>query len=331
MCIPNTNNCIVKTIKIQELPGAISKVNIHTPSNIIPAGGQLPVIIQASDEGGNSIHQDAQNYTLSVNTGTLNGQKSIQINNFSDAIMYEAPIGIQDNIATSITFSGINQEGKVIHMQQNIIVAKALLQVTTNTKDNKTIQYQLPKDETILIKVDSNAIPQIQTNVLPKITIQLKDKNGNRLDSAIHVFSKNGLLTPGNIQTNAKSHQNTFQAQEDGVIINGEYTIYLYPNFKAGKDELHIQIPGLPETSIPIQINAAQAQKVYIQMSKENYAPQQQTQGKITVVDYWNNKVQEPTIIKIGAIGPGTINEQDSTELLWTGTDIVFNFQTKST
>lgn len=339
MCVPNTNSCVTKIIKIEQLPGAITKATIKIPTNIIAAWGQIPFAIQANDAGGNTIHQDAQNYTLSVNTGTLNGQRSIQINNFWDIIVYEAPTNIPDNISAIITLSWTNQEGRMVFAQQNIIIAKAKIRISANNqeiggssnKQNAIIKYNLPDNETTLIKTDAKGIPQIQKETLPKISIELKDKNGNKLDSIIRITSKQWLVTPGMIQTDTVSKQSKFQAQENAVITNGAFEIYLYPNFKVGTDEVSIDVPGIPTITIPVQINPGQAQKVYIQLDKENYSPQEQNKGKITVLDYWNNKIQETTPIKIWVIGPWTINNQESAEVSWTGNDIAFNFQTKTT
>jgi hypothetical protein len=337
ICVPNTNDCISKIIKTEQIPGTINKVNIKVPTNIIPVGGELPVIIQANDSAGNGIHQDIQLYTISVNTGTINGQKSIQVNSFGETILYEAPKDIQNNTTAIILFSGTNMDGEIVNGQQSIIIAKAHIQVRYNNqgilsqdKKPQTITYRLPDNETILIKTDAKGIPQIQKDQLPKINIQLQDKNGNTLDSIARITSKYGLVTPGTVKTSEQSKQNTFQAQETALIQDGTYDLYLYPNFKVGNDELYIEVPGIPKIILPIQISSAQAHKVIIQTEKENYQPQEIGAGKIVVLDYWNNKIQDPTTIKIGSIGPGTINDQEATELQRTGEEISFKFKSKA-
>jgi hypothetical protein len=150
------------------------------------------------------------------------------------------------------------------------------------------------------------------------------------LDAIAHITSTYGLVSPGTIATNEVSQQSTFQAQENVAISNGTHDVYFYPNFKAGTDNIHIEIPGIPTITIPIHIATSSAQKILIQTDKDNYFPQEQSKGKISVFDYRNNRIQTPTDIKVGVIGPGTINGQDTSEILWTGNDISFSFATKT-
>ena len=74
-------------------------------------GGEIPVVLNATDKYGNSIGQSIQAYTISVNSGDgkiNNGgsaSTSMKFDNFStSAFVYQAPTNIKDikNVVISV-------------------------------------------------------------------------------------------------------------------------------------------------------------------------------------------------------------------------------------
>ena len=174
------------------------------PTNIITAQGQIPINIQAIDDANNSITQTLEKYTISVSTGTINGQSSRTFNDFQNTNgIYQAPDSVSDNTSTTISIEGISQDGRKIVAKQNIIIAKGILTVSYNNqnifsslqdvsslqKKSNEITYTLPNSEDNLVKLDNDGIAQIQENALVKLHLQLRDKNGNKLESIAHITS----------------------------------------------------------------------------------------------------------------------------------------------
>ena len=120
---------------------------------------------------------------------------------------------------------------------------------STNVPQARAIGYYLPATASGLVQKDSNNIAQVQTAAIPKLTLTLQDKNGNKLDSVANVTSRYGLLMPGKLQENIlnisghKLTHTTFQAQGNIIIKDGTADIWLYPSLKAGTEEIIINVP----------------------------------------------------------------------------------------
>jgi hypothetical protein len=85
-------------------------------------------------------------------------------------------------------------------VQKKLIVAKGIITVIQNNivlyqTDNQQITqpkitFDLPKDESDIQYTDTNDIPQVNSDTIPRITIIVKDKNGNILDTVANIVSK---------------------------------------------------------------------------------------------------------------------------------------------
>jgi hypothetical protein len=94
------------------------------------AGAQMPITVMAQDASDNAISQVIEQYTITAQTGTINGLSSMTFNNFAQAnFIYQAPENVSDNMPVTMTITGINQDGKLISGTQSVIVAKGILNV----------------------------------------------------------------------------------------------------------------------------------------------------------------------------------------------------------
>jgi hypothetical protein len=73
-------------------------------------GGELPLIVNAADKYGNSIGQNIQPYTISVQSGDgkiydgASANTSIKFDNFATStFIYQAPTGIKENKGVTVT------------------------------------------------------------------------------------------------------------------------------------------------------------------------------------------------------------------------------------
>jgi hypothetical protein len=218
----------------------------------------MPITITAQDASDNALSQAIEQYTITPQTGTINGQSSMTFNNFSQAnFIYQAPENISENMSVAMTVTGTNQDGIQISGTQSVIVAKGILNInylnqivySTNTPVSKTMGYILPNSDTAFLKADADGITQVQFNNLPSLSLILQDSHGNKLDSILNITTRNGILIPGTVQqttldiSGTNKTQYIFQAQNDFLIKDGVLNITLYPTTKAGKEELIINVP----------------------------------------------------------------------------------------
>jgi len=277
----------------------------------------LPISFTAQDAYNNPIGQVIEDYTISAQTGTIAGLTSTEVNDFSNAnFLYQAPEKVTENLPMVVKINGTNQDGKLITGEQKIIVAKGILNVSyanqivfsTNIAQSRTIDYNLPATANDLVSTGTNNVVQVQTAAIPKISLTLQDRNGNKLDSVANVSSRYGLLMPGKIQVNELDisgniiPQTTFQAQGNIMITDGVADIRLYPSLKAGKEEIIINVPGLDPIRIAFNVHPGAASKVNIQLDKDSLSLDNgatSTSGTISVLDNRNNIVSDPTTLKI--------------------------------
>lgn len=173
------------------------------------------MIISAKDKYDNTIGQSIQAYTISVNSG--DGQiydgaatnNSIKFDNFRQAgFIYQAPIQVNANKSVSISIAPEITNPNLITsttpppqvITKKIIVAKGIITVLKDnivlyqTENAQSIQpkitFDLPKDESGIQYVDTNGIVQINPNTIPKISIKVEDKNGNKLETVANIISK---------------------------------------------------------------------------------------------------------------------------------------------
>lgn len=339
--------CISKSKSMTILPAPVDKITIKTPTQIMMMGASLPISITAQDAFGNSIWQGIENYTIVPQTGTLNWEKTMDFNNFSKAnFVYQAPEKVTENTPITIKVSGKNQNGKLITGEQKLIIAKGIANVSyanqivfsTNIPQARTIGYHLPATASDLVKTGTDNIAQVQTAAIPKLSIELQDRNGNKLDSVANIVSRYGLLMPWKLQQNMldisghKLPQTIFQAQGDIIITDGMADIWLYPSLQAGTEEIIINIPWLDPIRIVINVYPGKASKVSIQLDDNSlflWENSSTSSGTIQVLDNRNNIVKESVSLKIWALGPWLINNQTLFETTWNGSPIAFTLQAK--
>lgn len=350
ICLPTVqDDCIMKSQVINILPGPVETITMTAP-DIVMEGSEIPIIVTAQDVYGNQIGQTVESYTISILSGNgkiTDGSASnntIEFNNFSKAgFIYQALTGLTANKSVNITIAPKKSEEGILATQptsqriaqKNIIVAKGIVTVNQNTtrlyktttdKENEVttgekIIFTLPKDEAQIQYKDENDIPQIVEENIPKISIRVEDPNGHTLDTIAKITTTKGLLTIGNIEENSITKgntnlvQTTFSKANDFLIEDGRVDISLYPSFKAGDDTLTIQIPGLDPINIPITVYAGEAKKVILTLeeTKLDLTTNTSSKGMIQIVDSWNNKVNTPTLIKLGTIGAAQTNTNEFT------------------
>jgi hypothetical protein len=121
--------------------------------------------------------------------------------------IYQAPTGLQENKNITVTVAQdqtaerllVNQPAVVPKIvQTNIIVAKGTIKVLSGESDQELTEviFDLPKDESDIQYIDTESIAQIHSGTIPKFTITVQDKNGNKLDTVANIVSKEGLLSP---------------------------------------------------------------------------------------------------------------------------------------
>ncbi|MFA5747781.1 MAG: hypothetical protein WC872_01575, partial [Candidatus Absconditabacterales bacterium] len=329
-CLINTDKCITKNIDINVLPNPLSKIEIKTTTNIISQGGQIPIILQGYDDKGNSLGLLTENYTISVNSGDgkfVGNGNSVSFNDFSNAnFIYQAPGNLIKNKQITITVSGTNKVQKEISTTKKIIIAKGFLkindgnQVIYNNGQTNKIEINLPPTEKDIESTDSNGIKQINIRKIKKITLTLQDINGNKLDSVANIATQNNLLTIGNIKTldiisgTNTFKQNVFIPNSNYIISDGKLDIYLYPNFKAGEDNILINIPGFDPITINTKINSGPAKKINLILENNNLSmssDNQKTTGTLQILDNRNNIVTLPSKIKLGIIGSSVLTNKE--------------------
>lgn len=326
-------------------------------------GSQIPLIVTATDAYGNQIGQTVESYVIKVlsGNGTIsNGSANtteIEFNNFSNAgFFYQAPTGLTANKAVSITIEPRQSDTSLLaiqptaerKIQKSVIAVKGIVtihqenQQLYKTKTNQeeiistggNITFKLPKNATQIQYQDEHDVLQIVPENLPSFTITVVDPNGHKLDTVANITTKKGILTIGKVVENKVAKENTtynqtvFSKANDFLIEDGELNVTLYPTFKAGEDTLIIQIPGLDPIQIPIIVYAGDAKKVLLTLekSKLDLTTETTTKGLIQVVDSWNNKVNTPTIIKLGTIGAAKTN---TTEFTYSGGEYAYTITAK--
>lgn len=170
----------------------------------------------------------------------------------------------------------------------------------------------MPASQSEILKKDANGIAQVQEASLIKITVNLKDKNGNLLDNVLNITSKNNILTPGKIQERKielSGHtyiQKLFQAQNTIFVTDGKAEIWLSPTLKAGQEELILQMPGIQQPiHLMVNVHPGKAQKVLITQANTNLNindSNNTSNGEIQVLDYRNNPAEEKVTINIGVM-----------------------------
>jgi len=350
ICLPTVqDDCIMKSQVINILPGPVETITMTAP-DIVMEGSEIPIIVTAQDAYGNKIGQTVESYMINVLSGNgkiTDGSASnntIEFNNFSKAgFIYQALTGLTANKSIGITITPKDTGEALLAIQptaermiqKNIIVAKGIVTVNQNTtrlyktttdKENEVttggkIIFTLPKDEAQIQYKDENDIPQIVEENIPKISIRVEDPNGHTLDTIAKITTTKGLLMIGNIEENSITKgntnlmQTTFSKANDFLIEDGRVDISLYPTFKAGDDTLTIQIPGLDPINIPITVYAGEAKKVILTLEKTklDLTTNTSSKGMIQIVDSRNNKVNRPTLVKLGTIGAAQTNTNEFT------------------
>lgn len=351
LCPWTSNVCITKQQVVNIVPGPVQTIRIQTDADpqIVMEGGEIPMIVTANDAYGNEIKKSIQAYTISVANGGgkisdgASSNNSITFDTFPATFIYQAPKGLSENRAISVNIQKASlkqpteKETQEILVQKNITIVPGIITITKNNIvlyktdvpqiNQPKITFNLPKDESAIQYKDNEGIAQIVPVNIPSITITVKDKNGNLLNTVANINSKQGILIPGIIKGIQTPF--TFSQANDFIIKDGKIDIALYPSFKAGDDELTINMPGIKPIIIPITVYPGPAKKVLMNLKKNklDLTTNTTSEGTIQVVDTWNNIVTSGTTIKLGVIGAADI---PTNEFEYSGKEYTYTITAKS-
>jgi len=318
--------CVKKTEKINILPWSIAKENglvLSMPNDKVLVWATLPMIVNAYDDYGNGLWQTLYNYELSVDSWKLdfNGIKWTGFV-FSDLtrkkFVYQAP-----NSPGNINVKLYPQDNDDLpRLEWNIDVVNGKMSVYFSWKivdEEHGISLKLPYTSTSYYKyIDSFGIEQVNLDNLPKISISLKEENGDRLNAWISVLSSYGLVVPWEITSSVVTIQQNglplpinkykFSSNSTFWIQDGQLDVYFYPGFDLGVDELVIAIPGTKPLRIPIEITASDPSQVILKLDKKTSSVDEEIFGELLISDIRDNISVDPVSIIMEAIWPVRID-----------------------
>lgn len=328
MCLPWTQdieNCVKKSLKLNIIPGKINKVEIKTPGNIVLQGSKMPISVIWVDKFGNNVWElFTDKFNISVSSWTLSYQSAV--NNkitFSNFNKSDFVLNIDKQIKNG-TEIRINIDGKIwweqwTYASKIVIVRKWEVKIYKNESTINSLTVDLPSQNDYSYK-DSFNITQMNLSTVPKITLKLQDNTWNpiNIESIVNVSSKNWLLKPWLIEERSVTKtqnqmsfeiiQKRFAQKNNQKIKDGNLTIYLMPNFKAGEDIVSLSMPGIETIDIPVTVNPGPASTIEVNVDKDTMATNSSTEANLKISDNWWNIVKKNTNIEIGAITPLAIS-----------------------
>ncbi|MDD3263232.1 MAG: VCBS repeat-containing protein [Candidatus Absconditabacteria bacterium] len=270
----------------------IKTISLETPTTKLLAGSQFPIQITAEDFSGKVVKRTMDTYFVYVSTGNgefigggSSGPKSMEFSDFDRTLVYQAP-NVQRPTNITVFLAGAD-----VGTQKNILVTPGNFKVSYENRalyENNTLKNGL---SFTLTGIDSTF------SSVPRIVISLRAQDGSLLQTPFSVVSKNGLVSPGIISSGVFVGLHTY------FLKNTEQVVFLMPNYRAGNDELYIQIPGLDRIVIPITVNPGKAYNVSINMESNIYNIGDSFSGSFFVSDNWGNPISGTAALKIGSLG----------------------------
>lgn len=123
---------------------------------------------------------------------------------------------------------------------KDVLVKEPVVQIVNNNAPVSTINYTLPTTIDGIKYTDTNGVEQINLNNMPKLTLSLKDVDGNNLSTYIRIQSSNSLLQPSITDTtvaitttNTQVDQTILKPQSSFFVSGGVLNVYLEPTYRA--------------------------------------------------------------------------------------------------
>ncbi|HMT00890.1 MAG TPA: hypothetical protein PKC14_01055, partial [Candidatus Absconditabacterales bacterium] len=274
--------CIILPQTISIVPGAIDSISMVSPSSKILRGASLPFVVNAYDKRGNTISRVSDNYFVAVASGKnlYDGSfySSFDVDSFENLyFLYDSSSlsggnSSYDQISIQPSTSGF--VNGLPANQKTIQLVDGTVRVSRGGVAVNQLSYKLPEAGSDLVSVDSQGLSQIAENNLVALSIDVKDLAGQGIYSQVSVKTKNALLKPGTVATGQVEQivsgaiqsfvQETFVSHTNFLASNGTVTVYFYPSFQAGQDEIVISVPGSQDISIPVVVEPSSPKIVQV-------------------------------------------------------------------
>lgn len=167
----------------------------------------------------------------------------MQFTDFRKAkFVYAAPNNttLPHNTAVTLFVRPYAQNASTIIAAKDILIKEPVVQISNNSIPVTSITYTLPTAINGIKYIDASGVEQINIDAMPKLTIALKDIDGNNLNTYIRVQSSNNLLQPSITDTtvaltniNTQVDQTILKPQSSFLVRDGLLTVYLEPTYKA--------------------------------------------------------------------------------------------------
>lgn len=268
----------------------IKTFSLEIPTTKLLAWSQLPIAISAKDFSGNSVSRVMDSYVVYVATGNwefiwggLPWPQSMEFSDFDNTMLvYQAPIV---NKPTTVTFSLTWADAGA---KKTITVTPGDFQVSFWSKKLYTNNKAQSKLEFTLTEIDSTY------STIPRIIVSLRAQDGSQLQTPFTIFSKNWLVTPWVVSSG------NFVSLGSFFLEKAEQAIFLMPSYRAGTDEIWIQIPGLDPIIIPVTVTSWKPYHVNLTTSAASLSIWESLSGSLSVTDAWGNTISTPTSLVLG-------------------------------
>lgn len=319
----NTQACIYKTRQINTLPGSVASLEIDAPNTVV-RWDRIPVVVNAKDKFNNVLWLWLEEWEITASTGTMfDGNRSwtgMQFTDFRKAnFVYASPNNttLPHNTTVTLFVRPYAQNTSTLIAVKDVLVKEPVVQIVNNNAPVSTINYTLPTTIDGIKYTDTNGVEQINLNNMPKLTLSLKDVDGNNLSTYIRIQSSNSLLQPSITDTtvaitttNTQVDQTILKPQSSFFVSGGVLNVYLEPTYRAWNDTITVNVPWLAPITIPVIVNPGEARKVTIDTIPSFKQPDSTINSAIHIYDIWGNRVTQATDVEIGWIGSLTINGQ---------------------
>ncbi len=309
MCHQKIGKCLKKTLKFHTVPGKLEKIKLSSPDKKILAWSTSKIAIQWTDKYWNNVGQLIGNYFLiSSNIGKFGirapTENPLRFSDFREQVLrYSVPKSAAGSVAKLMVKDKLTNK---IYDTEQIKIVEGKLNIDFWWKKWNTLQ-KAPKFEIPLSKIwnyiyhDNDTVQQLKYNILPKVSIQLTDINGQKLtmSNTITITTKNKILSPGTIVTRAqqirkdgkkqKKKKYHFLKKNSFILKDGKLEVYFLPSLKAGQEIITINIPWVFTHNIPINILPWKPTQTFISFDKRSIFPWESFNAYVSIKDQWGN------------------------------------------
>lgn len=295
----------------------IKSLSFQFPTKKLLAWSEMPITFSAKDFSGNVLKRALTSYVVSVLSG--NGSflsvagSDIRSEEFFDIentmLLYKAPLVSKP---TSIPFVFSWQD---FSTQQSLLVTPGDLSITFWSKKVYANNKQLWSLSFALTWVDATY------STVPRIFLSLTAQDGSPLETSLSVLSKNGLVVPWVVSSWSFVPLQTYFLEKQNQAI------FLMPTYRAGTDELYIQIPGLDPIVLSITIAPGFPYRVNLSTSSSMLPLWSSVTGSVFVTDAWGNTLPWKYPLRLGSYWALDFDMQ--TVSVWSD-PYIFSTKTKS-